>query len=265
MIPLQAVSRGDAPTSLVIDLNRTAQVGLAGIAKEAAIIRIRPLLSRVDLLAEIPADVGRSWDVGEQMYGQLGKQRFLPAAWMRPLQVVIATLRDRHPTIDLDSVRDLMLQTAQTIRENNKLQIEHMPEAGDIPVRLAITFARLVSAYARGSDRSIATADDVAKAAEFLRVKLDFLKLCGPDVVDTASVPPPHSKQQSRQDWVAQNAQTPIKPKELKEHYEAETGESVSEKTIKRDLENLSAKKVATGTFVVPTDPRDEPATRGDD
>ena len=252
-----------APTSLVIDLNRTAQVGLAGMAKEAAIIRIRPLLSRVDLLAEIPADVGRSWGVGEKMYAKLGKRRALQPDWMRALQVAIATLRDRHPIIDLDDVTELMRQTHETIREKNRLQIEHMPEAGDIPVRLAITFARLVAAYARGSDRSRATADDVAKAAEFLRVKLDFLKMCGPDpVADPAAAP----AKQSRADWVAHNAQTPVSPKNLKEQYEVETGNSVSEKTIKRDLENLGAKKVARGTFVVPPPerPDDNPEVDAD-
>jgi hypothetical protein len=239
-------------TSLLIDLNRVSQVGSMGKQAEAPILLCRPVISRVDLVAEIPGDTQRSMEIAESMLGdarshETGPLDEQPRA--RALRVLVATLRDRHPSIELDGVASTMAQAFRSLWDERKAQFADAEDAADIPVRLAVTFKRLVSAYARASDRSRANETDVDNALEFLKMKLDFLAASSQTRV------PRDTAQSSRRKWVRAHATTPTRPEDLAIAYTNETGVSVSPKTIHRDLAELQATRTSAGQFVVaPTD-----------
>jgi hypothetical protein len=243
----------EVPVGLVIDLNRHAHLGTAAspTAPEAAILRLRPFLSRVDLIVEIPADADRAWRVAGKMYEKFGKKpsaHLDRAPWVRELRLVIAALRDKNPVIDLTPVTAAMEEVHDRIRQANQDRMPHTPELGDIPTRLAISFGRFVSAYARGANRSAAPIDDVRRAEVFLSMKLRFLRMSG--AWSSASGCP--DVPMSRADWVRTHARGPMRPEDLARQYTADTGEAVSEKTIRRDLKQLGAKKASRGLYLLP-------------
>lgn len=245
-------STRNAPVALLIDLNRTSQVGLQGNQPEAAILRLRPLLSRVDVIAEINKDVDRAWRVAGEMYKGLRSSKDHAGggeSWKREVQVIVAALRDEHPEVDLAPVQGLMKKSHDEIWNANKDLLEYMPEAGDIPIRQAISFGRLVIAYARGADRSVATPEDVERAKKYINMKLAFLRMHGASM---RAPEQPAGPGQERKQWVRQHAQKPISPEDLAVQYTQDTGNAVDEKTIRRDLKELGAKKQARGKWYVP-------------
>jgi len=239
-------------TALLIDLNRASQVGSMGKTVEVPILLCRPFISRIDLVLEFSSDTQRSMEIAESMLGDAGSQEAGPLdeqPWVRRLRVLVATLRDRHPNIELDRVAPAMAQAFRSLWEARKAKFADSEKAADIPLRLAMTFKRVVSAYARGSDRSRANESDVDNAVEFLKMKLDYVAASSPSRV------PRDNAQSSRQAWVRAHATTPASPEELAVAYTHETGVSVSSKTIRRDLIELRATRTSAGQFVVlPTD-----------
>ena len=81
--------------------------------------------------------------------------------WVRSARLLVGQLRDQHPKVDLDPVRQLMRETHIRIQRENEHLFERHPESGDVPTRLVISFARLVTASARGHNRGHATEQDV--------------------------------------------------------------------------------------------------------
>lgn len=241
----------DAPVALLIDANRTSHLMVgSGARAEAPILRVRPLLSRIDVIAEIPDDVDRTWTVAGKMYrafSVLEEGSNIEPQWIRGCRLLVATLRDRHPIIELDGVRSMMESVHDELRRNNQETFTLLPEAGDIPTRLAISFARLVTASARAHDRSVATEDDVDLAVRFLNLKLAYLRL---RVAKSVSACP--DVQMGRQAWVAQHAGMVVTATALAEKYTVETGMAVSDRTIRRDLAAIGAQRVSKDEWLVP-------------
>lgn len=244
----------EAPVSLLIDANRSMQLDTENRRRveEAPILRLRPLLSRVDLLCEIPPDAGRAWRVARNMYDGLRVMADRPEheeAWVRHLRLRIADLRDRHPAIDLDGVRGRMKEVHDELHEKNEPLFRTMPEAGDVPTRLAISFARFVAASARGCLRSHATEDDVARAVRFLNIKLRFLEMLEAGTAQLSGRP---DVQITLEAWLAKCAGKVVRSDDLATEYEAETGNLVNERTIRRRIQQLGAKQAGKGRWRLP-------------
>jgi hypothetical protein len=243
-----------APVGLILDANRTGQLDASrtGHRPEAAILRLRPLLSRVDVIVEIPEDPDRPWHVAKQMYGKLvvHQEGATEPPWARPLRLLVATLRDRYPTIDLVPVRGAMEAVHTKLHADNREVLRLLSHGGDVPTRLAISFARLVAASARAHDRGVACDEDVEVALKFVNMKLRYLKL---HQATHASVRP--DVQDERQDWVRNQGSVPVTATDLATRYRAETGMDVSERTIRRDFIALGGRRVAKDIWMLP--PRD--------
>jgi hypothetical protein len=232
-----------ASVSLLIDLNRGSQVSTG--MSEAALISVRPLLSRFDTIIEIDPQPGRIWDVAAAVAEKLGPTK-TPAkdeTRERELKVLVALLRERFAEVDTSAVQPLVAETIGEIRAANPDLLAN-PSAGDIPVRLGISLTRLVVASARACGRSVATLDDLARARKLINHKLDFLKLVGVGVDDLSSCP-----RGDRRAWVATQAREPVQPNQLAKAWKQLTGESVSDRTIIRDLEFLGATRTSKGKY----------------
>jgi len=130
----------------------------------------------------------------------------------------------------------------EAIAEENAATLSVLPEAGDIPVRLGISFARFVTASARAHDRSTAMSEDVEETTRFLRLKLEFLRLEVPTIVQEASY-------EGRAVRPVDFART---------HTERTGGEVISERTARRRLLQMGAKRVGKGRYLLPDDPCDD-------
>jgi len=197
----------EAGSSLLIDLNRFQHLGSdphTGGA-EAALLGVRPVLSRADLLCDIPPDAERAWAVGRAMCDAVGtgRERLEGSVEVRELRLLVALLRDRHPHVDITGVREDLGNAFDRVYEANRTFIRATPESGDVPVRLAITFARFISAIARSHDRSHAEPADVDEAAEYVNLKLNFLKMTAPAPTVRA---PRATGRANPADWVGRHA-----------------------------------------------------------
>lgn len=245
--------RRETAAALLIDLNRFAQLaaGPNGSAAEAALLLLRPLLSRLDLIVDIPADVERAWRVAGAMYRTIGagSQTFENQPWVRHLRLLVGALRDRHPEIDLDPVRGGMEAAHEEIARQNAHLFSTVPELGDIPVRLAITMARLVSASARSDDRSVASVEDLEEALTFVRLKLEFLRVAVPDLARTADAAKrPEGDDAARERHAGQT----VHVSDFAKTYAEATGDTISERTARRHLRRIGAVRRGPGLYLLP-------------
>lgn len=244
----------DAEASLLIDLNRLRHLGSGGpdAGAEAALLGVRPVLSRADLLCDISPDADRAWAVGRAMCDAVGsgRERLEGSVAVRELRLLVALLRDRHAHIDLTGVRVDIGNAFDKIYEANKAFIRTTPESGDIPVRLTITFARFISAIARSHDRSHAEPSDVDDALEYVNLKLDFLKMTAPAPTVRRT-----SGRANPADWVGRHAGSEVKTQQIVDEYEADTGAAVSERTVRRAVQNAGGRWVGKGIYVLPPPP----------
>ena len=249
----------EADAALLIDLNRTRHLGSGGPTSgtEAALLGVRPVLSRADLLGDIPADAERAWAVGRSMCEAVGSGRVKleSSIEVRELRLLVALLRDRHPQVDLGGVRQDLGNAYDRIYEANRAFIRSTPEAGDLPVRLTISFARFISAIARSHDRRAAEPSDVDEAASFVNMKLDFLKMVAaePPVRPTGRAEPA--------EWVARHAGTTVPTQQIVDEYQRDTGATVSERTVRRAVQDAGGRWVGKGVWALP--PHKEDGTSG--
>jgi hypothetical protein len=239
-----------APVGLIIDANRTGQLDAkVGDRPEAAILRLRPLLSRLDVIAEIPEDHDRAWRVASAMYARLKvhHEGSSEPAWARPLRLLVGTLRDRHPKVDLTAVTGAMEDVHTKLYEDNRDVLRLMTQAGDIPTRLAISFGRLVAASARAHDRSVASELDIHVALKFINLKLRYLRM---HTAKSMSERP--DVQDARRDWVRRRGGASVTADDLAARYHAEAGVDVSSRTIRRDLIALGATRVGKDKWLLP-------------
>ncbi len=234
--------------SLLLDVNRASQTGLAG--SEAPILRHVPLLSRFDIIIEVPLDVERSWRTGRLMIdevrqdtGSLGEP-----TWVRRTRLLVAGLKAEHPAIDLDAVKVPMASAYEAIQRDNAALFHQEPlVASSLSRRVVIQMARLVAASARACDRSHAVDEDVDRAIHFISAKLRFLQT---SAVRLSRCPVDKG---SREDWIIRTCggQT-VSSSELAQRYDAATGENVSERTMRRSLRSIGAKGKGRGQYLVP-------------
>lgn len=241
-----------APTALLVDLNRTAQVGLVG-AQEAGLLRIRPLLSRIDCILEFPEDAHRSWTVARKLYGSMGGGADLDhQPWVRKLRLLVALLRDTNPDVDLDPVRDLMVAVHDEVYSSNEAKFGDMPEASDIPARLAISFCRFVAAAARGRNSDVAEPIDVDIATTFINHKLEFLKVKGTSYPTSVTG---ETTGEARDEWFARYAGREVRSQDLVKQYKEQTGQGISERTARRHLKRLGGRRTGRGLYMLPPGP----------
>lgn len=241
-----------AEPALLFDLNRTSQVRPHGVlvppSMEAAILRVRPVLSRMDLLCDIPADVERAWKVARDLYSTMRTDHvpFDEQAWVRKSRLVVATLRDRHPVVDLAPVRALLEETFDKIHESNASLFNERPELGNLPSRMTYSFRRFASASARARDSSIATPEDVAVAASFITMKLEFHAMTG------VSVSPVGAEKETPAQWAERYRGQEVATSDVKSAYEKATGRSADERTFRRALHKLGAERTGKGRYLLP-------------
>lgn len=255
-VATDAVSGGikrAAEAALLFDLNRTAHVRPTGDvvppASEAALLQVRPILSRMDLLCEIPPDVERAWEVARQLYRSM-KSGHVPLEdqpWGRTARLVVAELRDRHHDVDLNPVRGLMEDAHSRIERANAQLFNEKPELGDIPARLAISFARYVTAHARARGASRACRADVARSMGFLSMKLAFLAVTGP-----TWTPMSGSWRGSATEWATRYRGEEVATADVKAAYEQATGRRADERTFRRALINLGGQRRRKGRYLLP-------------
>ncbi len=202
-------------------------------------------------MVDIPADVQRAWKVGAAIYRTIGagSDAFDAQPWVRRLRLLVGLLRDRHPEVDLDQVRASMEAAHNEIARQNENLFSTLPELGDIPVRLAITMARLVSASARAHDRSVATLEDLEEALAFIRLKLEFLRVAVPDLVGAAGA----AARADGDDAAKQrHAGQTIHFTDFVKTYAESTGDVISERTARRHLRRLGAVRRGRGLYLLP-------------
>ena len=168
----------------------------------------------------------------------------------------MGTLRDHHPEVELDPVRAAMEAAHHAIAKQNEASFSMLPEAGDIPVRLAITVARFVSASARAHDRSVATMEDLQEALSFVRLKLEFLRVAVPDLTRAAEgAERADGDERAQQRYAGQE----IHPRDFVRTYAEATGDSISERTARRHMRKLGAVRRGRGLYLLP------PVEKGDE
>lgn len=246
--------RRATPTSLLIDLNKRAHVTstLVGGGPEAGLLGIRPFVSRLDFIGDIPEDAHRSWLVSRNIYKSLGSgvATLDCQPWVRELRLLVATLRDRNPDVTLEGVRDLMAAVHDDVYSANAADFASMPEASDIPARLAITFARLVGAAARGRDADEAEPCDIDVATTFINRKLQYLKVRGTSYPSSATGT---SSPQQRAAWFTGLAGREVRTADVVNAYKAQTGEVICERTARRHIQRTGGERTGKGQYLIPT------------
>lgn len=229
-----------ARTALILDANRTAQLGGSTRAAEAAILTQRPLLSRIDSMIEIRLDVDRSWRVAGEMYGSLGQGSGVleDQPWVRRLRLLVAHLRDAHPEIRDAGATEALRQAHDEIRQSNEVLSDMRgDDLSAVAGRMPITLMRMVWASARAHDRDVATAEDARLALHFFRYKLTFLAL-NQGHVPVSDRP---GVRNARRDYYARYEGQEVSVRTVRQDMQEDLGEAVSTKTIKRDLTKLGA------------------------
>lgn len=246
--------RRDAPTSLLIDLNRSAQVtrGPVGSGHEASLLQNRPVISRIDGIVEIPENVHRSWSISRRLYATMrgGAGDLDHQPWVRELRLLVALLRDRNPDVSLTQVREVMAAVHDDIYTKNAADFATMPEASDIPARMAISFARFVAASARGRDSDEAQPSDIDVATTFINRKLEFLKIRGTSYPSSATGT---SSPQQRAAWFAGLAGREVHTADVVNAYKEQTGEVICERTARRHLQQAGGVRTGKGQYLIPS------------
>ena len=246
----------ETPVGLIIDMNRVSQLHSGQVGKsraEAALARLRPLLSRIDVIAEIPANPGRAWRIGARMLRTLSQtgQKLEQQTWAREAKLVVASLRDTLPIIDIEPMRDAMTEKFDELRQINAPLFANRDDAGDLATRTAVSMTRLVLASARACGRAHAIQADVDRAVRFLNMKLKFLALLPLPLVRLSDCPP--NRAARREEWVRQHAGQTVTSSTLADEYRRTTGEEVSERTMRRDIQDAGGIWHGNGRWLLPS------------
>jgi DNA replicative helicase MCM subunit Mcm2 (Cdc46/Mcm family) len=139
------------------------------------------LLSRFDYICDIKRDIQRQKTIVKAMYdgGSTVSTEHPDAVretWTRELQLMIAYLRSKHPTIDLQPVTAYMRQRHEQLMAMVEEQFESVPALlSDFQTRTVNSVRKMVAAKARLADRNTATKEDVDFAFQLLSRKFEFV------------------------------------------------------------------------------------------
>jgi len=231
-----------ARTGLLIDMNREAQSLQGATGAEAGLLRLIPLLSRIDVIMEIPRDDTLAWDIACQILAE-GHSGSASRSWERDAKLLVAALRDHVPTVALSEVRPTMAETLRKL--GALLQAERVRDSGDFAARLANSFERLVIASARVEGRSLATKDDLRRAMRFLAQKIDFLRK---HHVRLSACP--------IDQWLRRFSGTEVNATDLADAYNAEFATQVSQRTMRRHVQAAGAREIKKGLYEMPMNER---------
>jgi len=239
-----------ARTALLLDANRTVDV--LGAGRIAPILRQLPLLSRIDLLLGIDADASASWATGAAMLAPPPAFR-IRTSRPRVIPAVVATLRDRHPTIDLSEVWSPMKAGYEALfGEFEPFLVRHEEVAAALSRRMAISMQKICAAAARAADAPIARAEHADVALRAARLKLMFVR----DLVVHLSKCPEGAPDIGQ--WIRGQAGA-LGPEELAERYRVETGHMVSARTVRRRLLELGCSRAGKGLYLLPASSGEQP------
>ena len=137
------------------------------------------------------------------------------------------------------------------LRQINAPLFANRDDAGDLATRTAVSMTRLVLASARACGRAHAIQDDVDRAVRFLNKKLKFLALLPLPLVHLSDCPP--NRAARREEWVRQHAGQTVTSSTLADEYRRTTGEEVSERTMRRDIQDAGGIWHGNGRWLLPS------------
>lgn len=236
----------EALVGFVIDLNLGRHMNIGGGAStEAAIVTLRSLMSRMDVVIDLGDDYERAWRIGRKLYEPPTVEAFADRA--RVLRLLIACMRDRIQKVVLSGVRRAMEDAHDQLFEKNRHRLERLPEAGDIPLRMALSFRRLVTANARAHGRHAAVDEDVDVALHMIEHSLAFRGLHSTDPADSVSV---------RETWL-RNQNGAGSAEDWTERFNSETSAAIDPRTMRRSFRKLHVTENPRGRYHLP--PGSEP------
>lgn len=232
-----ATTPHQAHTALLIDMNRDRQAWGGGPRNEAPLLTLKPLLSRLDLIVEIERDDESAIAIAARIAATVARSPNTDSTWMRKLQLLVAVLREEHPSIDLEPVGECLSEAVRTLCLR---AAEAHLDVGDFAARFAISLHRLTSALARSADRAIAEPRDVEEARHFIELKIDALESLGcesvPNAIDLDS-------------WLDRFRGQEVSPADLREAYKRDTGHIVNERTVRRHIQDRAHARVGKGRY----------------
>jgi DNA replicative helicase MCM subunit Mcm2 (Cdc46/Mcm family) len=179
-----------ALTSIHLDTNKRTDLfpdsqlrGDTIIARRLDDIRIpMTILSRFDVIIDIPRDPERQREVALAMYQQPVQVQgtTTPAqrrsAWSRKLKVLVALLRTEHAEISFpESIRRHMRRQQEQLWQGSKEELQKFPWLNDFQTRLTNSVFKFVAAYARMNDRKVPVVQDVDVAFRLMTRKYAFV------------------------------------------------------------------------------------------
>jgi hypothetical protein len=256
-----------ALTSIHLDTNTRSDLfpdrALSGptiIAQRLEDIQIpMTLLSRFDIIIEIPRDAQRQIDIALAMYERIGtflggtEAASASTAWARPLQVLVAFLRHEHPTVTFPhDLTRAMQRKHQDLSEENRASLAHLPWLSDLQTRLTNTVYKVVAAYARMQHRQTALPEDVDRAFALIWRKFDFLRSLSQHLrVPTSWESPPHL---DLEEWLRTRfAGQQVRTGEILKTYAQECATPLVRRTLERWLKKV-AQSTTKGVWVFPAD-----------
>ena len=238
----------EAVVGLHIDTNRYSQVYRDRQFNSFEDLDIAVnILSRFDFIMEIPKDGERQKETSQAMAESktLGNKKRIVPDWIRELKMLIAFLRTRYEEVFIpdDVAQYMKVKLAEAIKpyEGNK---NFMDNYEDMQNRISLSLQKMIKAIACANMEVNAKKEHVDYAFRFIDQKIKFIASINPvDVNESGS--PNASDQDQRQRLLARDfygkeftAQDGLAL--VKEKMEGD----VSEKTIKRDYEDIGAKLI---------------------
>ena len=240
----KARTEHQAIISLHIDMNRLSHVNLSENYNSYADISI-PLnvLSRFDFIIEIPPDLDRQLNVVSEM---AKGSRILSTAnlesetpqWQRDLKVIIAYVQTHFTMVEINERNNRYISSKLNNLFNKYTEDYERKILSSLATRIQISIEKLCKAIATSELRTVVTRDNINEAFEYVETKVDFL-------IEFRKSATPQLRAQTldkkieRQNLILkfstnEELSVPIIKDLLKGQ-----GNTVNEKTIRRDLEEL--------------------------
>jgi alkylated DNA repair dioxygenase AlkB len=222
------------------------------------------ILSRFDFIIDIPRDVQRQIDVALAMYGRQetnvgpqpgGRTR---AEWARKLQVLVAYLRTVHAKIDFpEEITTVMQQKHEELSQASEPLLDQ-PWFSDMQARLTNSVFKYAAAYARLSNRSSPTPEDIDHVFRLIWRKFDFLATLAQHLLVPKSWEVPRNI--DLEDWLqARFAGQQVRTKDILAAYQQDFGFPPVRRTVERHLPMVAHPGQRQGLWEFPpSGPREE-------